>query len=58
VTTFEEIQHAVETWTLSSIVSVLDLKGKAAIVFDGQTKVYPYWLALQKVNQIGAEHGV
>lgn len=56
-TTFADVSRAITTWEVAAFVQATDSKGRAALTVDGEVKRYPYWLAVMKINQIGAERG-
>ena len=57
-TTIKDIEQAIVSWRIDRDVSVAQVGGKARLTVDGETADYPMWLALRKVNQIGAERGL
>lgn len=58
MTTFQEAEQAIRTWNLQGLVVAKKKGGKTELTIDGTTAVFPNWLAVQKINQVGAEHGV
>ena len=57
-TTLKDIEQAIDSWRINRDVSVVQVGGRARLTVDGETADYPMWLALRKVNQIGAERGI
>lgn len=53
---YHDVLRAIESWQLQSVVICREVKGKTELTYAGTTTVYPHWLAVQKVNQIGVEH--
>lgn len=53
--TYEQVLQAVEDWKLTDCITVRRVGGRVALTIDGKEHVYPIWLALQKVNLLGAE---
>lgn len=53
--TYEQVLQAVEDWRLTDCITVRRVGGRVALTIDGKEHVYPIWLALQKVNLLGAE---
>jgi hypothetical protein len=58
MTTFQEVEQAIKAWSLENLVVAKKKGGKTELTVAGTTAVFPNWLAVQKVNQVGAEHGV
>lgn len=58
MTDFKSVLSAIDAWTLHGLVKATDKRGKALLEIDGQQQLYPYWLAVRKVNQLGAERGL
>ena len=58
MTTFQEVEQAIKTWNLGSLIVAKRKGGKTELTVNGATAVFPNWLAVQKINQVGAEHGV
>jgi hypothetical protein len=58
MTTFQEVEQAIKTWNLDRLIVAKKKGGKTELTIDGATAVFPNWLAVQKINQVGAEHGV
>ena len=56
--TFADVELAIKTWSLSSVVVAHKVGGRVALTVDGQTTVYPAWLAVHQVNLIGVERGI
>lgn len=56
--TLQDVEAAIKVWSLDEIVQVKKKGGRAELIVDGEAVVYPNWLAVRKVNQIGAERGV
>ena len=56
-TTYEQVLQAVEDWELADRISVRRAGGRVALIFEGKEQLYPAWLALRKVNQLGAIYG-
>lgn len=52
----KDVLAAIDAWRLASVVTCKEKKGKTELTFKGETHVYPCWLAVQKVNQIGASY--
>jgi hypothetical protein len=57
-TTLKDIEQAIASWQIGRDVSVVQVGSRARLTVDGETADYPMWLALRKVNQIGAERGI
>lgn len=55
-TTHQQVLQSLKDWSLEGIVFCKQVGGKTSVEFNGEVKVYPHWLALQKVNQIGANY--
>jgi hypothetical protein len=54
---FEDVQSAITSWRLDGCVTATLHKGKVLLEVDGEGALYPCWLALRKVNLLGAERG-
>jgi hypothetical protein len=54
---FDDVIAAIASWRLEGVVSASIHKGKVLLEVDGEGALYPCWLAVQKVDQIGAERG-
>jgi hypothetical protein len=54
--THQDVLRAIESWQLQSVVTCREVKGKTELTYAGTTSIYPHWLAVQKANQIGADH--
>lgn len=54
--THQDVLRAIESWHLQSVVVCREVKSKTELSFAGTTTVYPHWLAVQKVNQIGVDY--
>jgi len=52
--THSDVAKAVSTWMLDGMVKIKEVRGKTELEYNGQRHVYPHWLAVAKVNQIGA----
>jgi hypothetical protein len=57
-TTLKDIEQAIASWRIEAVVQVAQVGGRARLTIDGETADYPMWLALRKVNQIGADMGL
>lgn len=55
-TTHEDVCRAVQSWSLEKVVSIKQIGGRTLIEHEGASHSYPHWLAVLKVNQIGAAH--
>lgn len=53
--TFRDVEAAIDVWSLKSVIIARDLRGKVELTYAGETARYPYWLAVRKINQVGAE---
>lgn len=51
-----DVLASLESWSLQSVVTCREVKGKTEIAYKGEARLYPHWLALRKINQIGATH--
>lgn len=52
--THDDVIKAINTWSLCSVINCREIKGKTEIEYNGERHVYPHWLAVAKINQIGA----
>ena len=55
-TAHADVLASLESWGLQAVVACREVKGKTEITYKGETRLYPHWLALRKINQIGATH--
>jgi hypothetical protein len=55
-TKHSDVLASLASWNLEGIVECVEVKGKTVITYKGDSQAYPHWLALRKVNQIGASH--
>lgn len=54
--TYHDVVRAVQAWQLESVVLCREVKMRTELTYKGETATYPHWLAVQKANQIGANH--
>lgn len=54
-TTHDDVVASLKSWSLQKVVTVREVRGKTEVEFNGEKQVYPHWLALRKVNQIGGD---
>lgn len=57
---FQDVKQAIQAWSLDGVVEAKDVKGrsKVKLTLEGDEQVYPYWLAVMKVNQFGASYSL
>ncbi len=55
-TSYQQVLQAIKDWHLDKVISCKQVGGRTSIEYDGQVGVYPHWLAVQKINQIGVEY--
>lgn len=53
----DEVKAAIASWRIEGFVEANAYGGKVELVVDGESRIYPAWLALRQVNLIGAERG-
>jgi hypothetical protein len=56
--TLDDVQAAIVSWRLTGIVSAKPYGGKVELTVDGESRLYPAWLALQQVNLLGVDRGL
>jgi hypothetical protein len=54
--THHDVLRAIQAWQLESVVTCREIKGKTELTYNGETAMYPHWLAVRKANQIGASY--
>lgn len=54
---FEDVVNSISSWQLGGLVECKQKGSRIELTYKGVTKSFPGWLALQKVNQIGADLG-
>jgi hypothetical protein len=54
--THQQVLQSIKDWHLEGIVVCKQIGGRTSVEYKGEVGVYPHWLALQKVNQIGVEY--
>jgi hypothetical protein len=55
-TTYQQVLQSIKDWNLEGVVTCKKVGGRTSVEYRGKIGVYPHWLALQKVNQIGVEY--
>lgn len=55
-TTHDEVLASLKSWSLEQVVTVREVRGKTEVAYNGEKQVFPHWLALRKVNQIGGDY--
>lgn len=55
-TAHADVLASVKSWSLQAVVACREVKGKTEITYKGESQLYPHWLALRKINLIGASH--
>ena len=55
--THEDVRKSIFSWNLQSMIACNENRSKTELTYKGVTRLFPHWLALQKVNQIGADIG-
>ena len=56
--TFEDVLRSIRSWNIQSLIVCKESGSKTELTYKGITRSFPHWLALHKVNQIGADIGV
>jgi hypothetical protein len=54
--THADVLASLASWNLEGVVQCKEIKGKTEITYEGETQVFPHWLALRRVNQIGSDY--
>lgn len=54
--THQQVLQSVKDWHLEKIVTCKQVGGRTSVEYNGITNIYPHWLAVQKINQIGVEY--
>ena len=54
--THQQVLQSIKDWNLERIVVCKQIGRRTSVEYKGETGVYPHWLALLKVNQIGVEY--
>jgi hypothetical protein len=55
--THESVQKSIVSWNLQSVITCKENESKTELTYKGVARSFPHWLALLKVNQIGADIG-
>jgi len=55
--THEDVRKSIFSWNIQSLIACNENGSKTELTYKGVTRSFPHWLALQKVNQIGADIG-
>jgi hypothetical protein len=55
--TFEDVLRSIRSWNIQSLIACKESGSKTELTYKGITRSFPHWLALRKVNQIGADIG-
>lgn len=55
-TNHADVLSSLASWSLQGIVKCKEVKGRTELTYKGEVQSFPHWLALQRVNQIGASH--
>lgn len=56
-TTHDDVKRSIESWGIQSEMTCKQKGARTELTYKGVSRVFPHWLALQKVNQIGADIG-
>lgn len=56
-TTHEDVKNSIISWNIQSVITCREAGAKTELTYKGITRSFPHWLALRKVNQIGADIG-
>lgn len=56
--THKDVLASVESWMIENVVKCKEVNGRTELTYNNKTVVFPHWLALQKVNMIGASQGI
>ena len=51
-----DVLASLKSWNLEAVVECREVKGKTEVTYNGETQVFPHWLALRRINQIGADY--
>jgi|LakMenEpi03Aug12_release.lakeMendotaPanAssembly.Ray.scaffolds.fasta_scaffold4827823_1 hypothetical protein len=55
-TTHADVLSSLASWNLQEIVECKEVKGRTELTYKGEVQSFPHWLALRRVNLIGANH--
>lgn len=56
--THKDVLASVQAWMIGNAVKCKEINGKTELMYRNRKVTFPHWLALQKVNMIGANQGI